>query len=279
MVQVKLAQSMLLKKNLKKTRNEHPLFARGFDSKLRFEISEKGLYVALPAAESKSGSEECLMNQSMNKIAFVSSIGKTLYVMMKRTGAPGRFKCHAFDCASEAEATALTQTLSRVANEVFAKLRHVTRLLEAQAKKAAGPPVVPKRVEVKDEDQPWYAVVLHRCVLLCTVAGVLRMAAEGVQCNRVWSASRKSTPTCSNLLLHPDVCDYAAGVASPPLRTVLLETVQLSVLLPNLVGVDRQCDPMLSSVLTTRYSALQQTCNAHTHTRTHAHAMQVPRQA
>ena len=278
MVQVKLAQSMLLKKNLKKTRNEHPLFARGFDSKLRFEISEKGLYVALPAAESKSGSEECLMNQSMNKIAFVSSIGKTLYVMMKRTGAPGRFKCHAFDCASEAEATALTQTLSRVANEVFAKLRHVTRLLEAQAKKAAGPPVVPKRVEVKDEDQPWYAVVLHRCVLLCTVAGVLRMAAEGVQCNHVWSASRKSTPTCSKQpVAAPGRLRLCSWGGIPPLRTVLLETEQLSVLLPNLVGVDRQCDLMLSSVLTTRYSALQQMCNAHTHARTRA--MQVPRQA
>lgn len=85
MVQVKLAQSMLMKKNLKKTRQEHPLFARGFDSKLRMEISEKGLFVALPAGESKSSKEECLMNQSMNKIAFVSSIGKTLYVMMKST--------------------------------------------------------------------------------------------------------------------------------------------------------------------------------------------------
>eukprot|EP00729_Bicosta_minor_P018491 gene18491-16461_t len=156
MVQVKLAQSMLMKKNLKKTRQEHPLFARGFDSKLRMEISEKGLFVALPAGESKSSKEECLMNQSMNKIAFVSSIGKTLYVMMKRTGAAGRFKCHAFGTASEAEATQLTQTLSRIANEVFAKLRHVTRLLEAQAKKGGGPPVVPKRAVIKDEDQPWF---------------------------------------------------------------------------------------------------------------------------
>jgi hypothetical protein len=34
------------------------------------EISEKGLFVALPASESKVNEEACLMNQSMNKIAF-----------------------------------------------------------------------------------------------------------------------------------------------------------------------------------------------------------------
>lgn len=163
MEQVKLAHTMMQKKNLKKTRTAHPLFARGFDTKLKMQISEKGLYVSLPPSESKEG--ECLMNQAMHKIAFVASIGKNLFIMIKRSGKKGLFKCHSFVVENEATAVELTKTLSRITNEVFAKLRHITRILEAQRKKAAGgPPALEKRQEIADEDQPWFHGKMNRKV-------------------------------------------------------------------------------------------------------------------
>eukprot|EP00039_Didymoeca_costata_P019414 m.337450 g.337450 ORF g.337450 m.337450 type:complete len:390 (-) comp18136_c0_seq1:104-1273(-) len=164
MEQVKLAYTMMQKKNLKKTRSVHPLFARGFDTTLRMEVSEKGLFVALPANENnKSDEEACLMNQAMHKIAFVASIGKTVFIMIKRSGKKGLFKCHAFVTDGEATAIELTKTLSRITNEVFAKLRHVTRILEAQRKKK-GPPKVERRSEVADDQQPWYHGKMNRKV-------------------------------------------------------------------------------------------------------------------
>ena len=39
MAQVRLAHDMMTKKNLKKTRKIHPLFARGFDTQLRMEVN------------------------------------------------------------------------------------------------------------------------------------------------------------------------------------------------------------------------------------------------
>lgn len=155
MEQVKMAHDMLLKKNMKKVREMHPLFARGFEATLTMEISDKGCYLSLPANESKSKAEECLMNQPLHKIAFVAAIGVKLYLVMKRTGGAGKYRCHGFVLDNEATATEYTKTISRLTNEVFARLRHVTRLLEAKKKKA-GPPGFAARTHVKDEDQPWY---------------------------------------------------------------------------------------------------------------------------
>jgi hypothetical protein len=155
MTQVKLAHDMLLKKNQKKVREMHPLFARGFDATLTMEVSDKGMYLSLPAEESKTKTEECLMNQPLQKIAFVAAIGSKLYLVMKRTGGVGKYRCHGFTLDNEATATECTKSISRLTNEVFARLRHVTRLLEAK-KKNKGPPDLAKRAAIKDEDQPWF---------------------------------------------------------------------------------------------------------------------------
>jgi len=173
MAQCRLAHDMMVKKNLKKTRKIHPLFARGFDTQLRMEISNKGLYVALPESESQDGQEACLMNQQMHKIAFVASITKNLYILMKRVGSkkPGQFKCHCFVADSEATAVELTKTISRVTNEVFAKLRHVTRLLEAKKKAAAAPPKLAARKVTPDEEQPWYHGPIERKLAESLLAG------------------------------------------------------------------------------------------------------------
>jgi hypothetical protein len=42
----------------------------------------------------------------------------------------GKYKCHGFVTASDNDAIELCKLLSRVTNEAFARLRHVTRLLE-----------------------------------------------------------------------------------------------------------------------------------------------------
>ena len=94
------------------------------------------------------------MNQPLQKIAFVAAIGSKLYLVMKRTGGVGKYRCHGFNLDNEATATECTKSISRLTNEVFARLRHVTRLLEAK-KKNKGPPDLAKRAAIKDEDQPW----------------------------------------------------------------------------------------------------------------------------
>lgn len=154
--EVKLVHEMLQKKNQKKAREMHPLFARGFDASLALEVSDKGMCVTLPASESKSKSEEVVMNQPLHKIAYVAAISKQLYVMMKRTGGPGKYRCHGFVMDNEVTATECTKTISRFTNEAFARLRHVTRLLEAKKKQQSGPPSLTERAKIKDEDQPWF---------------------------------------------------------------------------------------------------------------------------
>jgi hypothetical protein len=68
----------------------------------------------------------------------------------------GKYKCHGFVSASDADAIELCKLLSRVTNEAFARLRHVTRLLEAKKRAALKkkPDVVARKVTV-DFEQPW----------------------------------------------------------------------------------------------------------------------------
>ena len=80
---------------------------------------------------------------------------------MKRSK-PTEFKVHAFVTDTEAVAVDTTKLLSRITNEVFAKLRHVTRILEAQRRKAEAAPAVAARRVVPDEEQPWFHGKLSR---------------------------------------------------------------------------------------------------------------------
>lgn len=67
----------------------------------------------------------------------------------------GKYKCHGFVSASDADAIELCKLLSRVTNEAFARLRHVTRLLEAKKRAAQKKPGVAARKVTADFDQPW----------------------------------------------------------------------------------------------------------------------------
>eukprot|EP00037_Helgoeca_nana_P021422 m.216235 g.216235 ORF g.216235 m.216235 type:complete len:397 (-) comp25640_c0_seq1:3105-4295(-) len=163
--QIKRSHDQMLKKNIKETRQEHPLFVRGFDkTKLNMEISPSGVCVILPA--DKKTAEQCLMNQPLHRIAYCAAIAKNVYIMLKRAGSgakDGKYKCHGFVSASDADAIELCKLLSRVTNEAFARLRHVTRLLEAKKRAALKkkPDVVARKVTV-DFEQPWFHGKLSR---------------------------------------------------------------------------------------------------------------------
>eukprot|EP00035_Acanthoeca_spectabilis_P022021 m.441544 g.441544 ORF g.441544 m.441544 type:complete len:393 (+) comp18673_c0_seq1:111-1289(+) len=164
MEQIKRAHDQMLKKNVKETRKEHPLFVRGFDkTKLIMEISPSGVCVTLPA--DKSQADQCLMNQPLHRIAYCAAIAKNVYIMLKRAGSgakDGKYKCHGFVSASDADAIELCKLLSRVTNEAFARLRHVTRLLEAKKRAAQKKPGVAARKVTADFDQPWFHGKLSR---------------------------------------------------------------------------------------------------------------------
>lgn len=150
MAHIKAAHEMMAKKNIKKTRELHPLFARGFDTVLQMTLSTDGLRVDL---EGKDGKSMIVMNQPMHKIAFVGPVSKTVGIIMKRPGL-GKFKCHLFLFDSEAKAMEVCKILARITNEVFRKLKKIAQTLK---KKHLGPPPLPPRkTAIPDEEQPWY---------------------------------------------------------------------------------------------------------------------------
>lgn len=152
---VERAVKMLSKRNIKKTRKLHPLFGRGFDTKLEMRVTNMALRVLLPAGSSKDKKESIVMNTQLHKLAFVAQVDDSIGVIIKRPGL-GKFKCHlfVFDNAQLAHDTCVT--LQQVTSEAFRLLRKVSKRMRKKEVKD-GPPDLPKRKDaVADEEQQWF---------------------------------------------------------------------------------------------------------------------------
>ena len=130
----------LLKSGQKTARAMHPLFARGLDTKLDLQVTRTGLLVTIPVNPTPS----VVMNHSMHKIAYVTDINKSVCFIVKREG-KGKFKCHSFECDSKDDAHEAARQTAQRCNEVFRKVRSVSRRVKRRVSKelpAAGTPIL-----------------------------------------------------------------------------------------------------------------------------------------
>lgn len=126
--QVRQAAELLSKP--KKARNVHPLFARGFDTKLVMRVREEGLRVYV------NGGKEALvvMDLSMHKMAYVIAQDRDVYFVARHDlrGKGVMYKVHGFKVANTSEAKKLASEISMTVNSVFKKLRKTRDFVKKQ---------------------------------------------------------------------------------------------------------------------------------------------------
>eukprot|EP00045_Choanoeca_perplexa_P004293 m.37314 g.37314 ORF g.37314 m.37314 type:complete len:314 (+) comp12492_c0_seq1:284-1225(+) len=120
LAQVRESASLLDKP--KKAQDVHPLFARGFQTKLTLRIRDEALRVYVNDA---SKSPLVVMDHPVHKIVFVVAVEKDVYIVVKHElrGKGTMFKCHGFRCDKVDAARKLSNDVARVCQDVLNKLR------------------------------------------------------------------------------------------------------------------------------------------------------------
>lgn len=101
-----VVNEMFKKKNIKKTRMQHTLWARGLHSKLALSVSQEGLCV--------SDGKGVVLESPVQKVFFATNIDSSLFVFIRRSGFEFSFKCQVFVLSSTKEAEAVTALLTRL---------------------------------------------------------------------------------------------------------------------------------------------------------------------
>ena len=102
----RIANAMFSKSALKKTRAAHPLFARGLPDALALRLESDTLKAVMP-------DQSTAFAWPVHKIFYSASVGKKLFVYVRRPGADA-FKCHAFEMTSSGEAQTMADALGRL---------------------------------------------------------------------------------------------------------------------------------------------------------------------
>ena len=102
----RIANAMFSKSALKKTRAAHPLFARGLPDALALRLESDTLKAVMP-------DQSTAFAWPVHKIFYSASVGKKLFVFVRRPGADA-FKCHAFEMTSSGEAQTMADALGRL---------------------------------------------------------------------------------------------------------------------------------------------------------------------
>lgn len=132
--QDKIKEAYTLLKKPKKARKAHPLFARGFDTKLSLRCAEQGLKISV---KDDSGSNQVVMDHPIHKIAFVMNQGKSVLFIAKRRmdSTHDQFKCHGFETDSSKTAVSLATHIIATCNSVFRKLRKTRKQIRKKTEK------------------------------------------------------------------------------------------------------------------------------------------------
>eukprot|EP00042_Codosiga_hollandica_P032042 m.198689 g.198689 ORF g.198689 m.198689 type:complete len:175 (-) comp53793_c0_seq4:1105-1629(-) len=118
--EVYLVHQMMLKKNRKKTRSQHTLFARGFKEMLRVVLDDTNLMLTTLKGNS---SQSIMLELTLAKILHVASVEDMVYLFVQRMGV-GCYKCHVLRMETPvAGQTLCSVVLQRIAQRVSRRVR------------------------------------------------------------------------------------------------------------------------------------------------------------
>jgi hypothetical protein len=106
--EAKTVFEMFKKKNLKKTRAAHSLWACGLPQKLSLFVSETGINV--------SDKGVYVFESPIHKVFFATCIESSMIVFVRRSGFESSFKGHHFLFSSEKDAEVASELLIRLAS-------------------------------------------------------------------------------------------------------------------------------------------------------------------
>lgn len=107
----------------KKAQELHPLFARGFATKLTLKILDDALRVYVN--ETSSSDRLVVMDHPVYKIVFVVNDEKDVYVVARHDlrGKGTMFKCHGFRCEKASQAKKLSNDIAKVCSSAIEKIK------------------------------------------------------------------------------------------------------------------------------------------------------------
>lgn len=83
------------------------------------------------------------MDQQVHKIGLVMDVGSTVCFIVKRPG-KGCYKCHAFEAKNAKQAHLITVETAKICNEVFSRVRRVSRRVKKGARRRGSQPTPAK---------------------------------------------------------------------------------------------------------------------------------------
>eukprot|EP00730_Choanoeca_flexa_P011924 TRINITY_DN2928_c0_g1_i1.p1 TRINITY_DN2928_c0_g1~~TRINITY_DN2928_c0_g1_i1.p1 ORF type:complete len:317 (+),score=77.22 TRINITY_DN2928_c0_g1_i1:283-1233(+) len=118
----------------KKAQNIHPLFARGFQTKLTLRIRDEALRVYV---DDPTASPLVVMDHPVHKIVFVVAVDKDVFIVVKHDlrGKGTMFKCHGFKLEKKDQARKLSNDTARVCQDVLNKLRATRKFVRNNSSK------------------------------------------------------------------------------------------------------------------------------------------------